>query len=481
MLPGRANVEERQKTFVRLYVGVVVGLALGAFVLAVSLHFPDGSDATGASFSGVLAFAALAVGLQLAEHRLAVSSVTGAISFIVYIAGALVFGPVWGAAITGVSVALVQAVRRNPPIKVAFNVAQHVLAILVGALIYVGMDGPIPPDSIDRSLFQFVGFVVGFFGVNTTAVSGVVAISERRRFSDVWISNTWSFAGYDLAASVLSLGIVWLYVHTPLGVLGIAVVVLPILFIRHVYQVNHQLQETNHELLELMVKAIEARDPYTSGHSQRVADIARLLAREIGLGFKDVASVATAALLHDVGKIHEEYAPLLRKEAKLTVEEKRLMDSHALRSAELVATISNLRGPVEQFVRHHHENFDGSGYPDGLAGEDIPIGARIIAIADTADAMTTDRPYRRALTFEKVLSVLARFSWKQFDPRLVSAFRTSAAIRHMIENRLRSDVPFLDPSEQNGSRATSPLPTAARSSLLSDASSVPDSARVANE
>lgn len=480
MLSEHGILEQRQRNHVRLYVGAVVALALGAFVLALGFHFPSGPDGTGASFSGVLAFAALALGLQLAEHRLAVSSVTGAISFIVYIAGALVFGPVWGAAITGVSVAVVQAIRRNPPIKLTFNVAQHVLAILVGALVYVGLDGPIPPDSIDRSLFQFIGFVVGFFAVNTTAVSGVVAISERRRFSDVWISNTWSFAGYDLAASVLSLGIVWLYVHTPLGVLGIAVVVLPILFIRHVYQVNHQLQETNRELLELMVKAIEARDPYTSGHSQRVADIARLLAREIGLGFRDVDNVARAALLHDVGKIHEEYAPLLRKEAKLTADEKRLMDSHALRSAELVATISNLRGPVEQYVRHHHENFDGSGYPDGLAGEDIPIGARIIAIADTADAMTTDRPYRRALTFEKVLSVLARFSWKQFDPRLVSAFRTSAAIRHMIEPRLRSDVAVIEMSNQDSTHTPS-VPGVGLSSILAESSRAPDSARVANE
>jgi putative nucleotidyltransferase with HDIG domain len=251
--------------------------------------------------------------------------------------------------------------------------------------------------------------------------------------------NTWSFAVYDLAASAVSLAIVWLYAHTNLGVFGIAVIVLPVLFIRHVYLVNQQLQDTNRELLELMVKAIEARDPYTSGHSQRVSELARQLAREVGLGFREVENVATAALLHDVGKIHEEYAPLLRKEGKLTPDEKRLMDSHALRSAELVGTISNLRGPVERYVRHHHEHYDGTGYPDALAGEEIPVGARIIAIADTADAMTTDRPYRKALSYDKVLGVLARFSWKQFDPKLVSAFRTSAAIRHMIESRLQAE------------------------------------------
>ncbi len=379
------------------------------------------------------------------------ASVSGAISFIVYIASALVFGPTWGAVVTGLSLTIAHAARGYAPIKICFNTAQYVVSVLAGSFVYLSLGGNIPPQSLDGVIVPFIGFVLGFFGVNTLAVSGVVALSEGRRFTDVWIRNNLSFAPYDVAASAVSLAIVWLYANTPLGPLGIAVIVPPILFIRHVYLVNQQLQDTNQELLELMVKAIEARDPYTSGHSQRVADLARVLAREIGLGFREVENIATAALLHDVGKIHEEYAPLLRKEGKLTQEEKRLMDSHAIRSAELVTTISNLRGPVERFVRHHHENYDGTGYPDGLAGEEIPIGARIIAIADTADAMTTDRPYRNALSYDKVLSVLARFSWKQFDPRLVSAFRTSAAIRHMIETRLRDareDRPIAHPTEE---------------------------------
>jgi hypothetical protein len=427
---------ERQ---VKLYVGAVVVASAAALAFAAYLHrtFLIGTwGAEHVTLSGILAFTALGVGLQLAQHRLVASTVHGAISFIVYIASGLVFGPLWGAIITGVSVAAAKVVARQSLVKLAFNVSQLVLAVVVGCAIYLLLDGTIPPDSLRGVVVPFIGFVVGFFGVNSVAVSGVVAVSEQRRFTDVWIRNTWSFAVYDLAASTVSLGIVWLYVHTSLGVLGIAFVVLPILFIRHIYLVNHQLQETNQELLELMVKAIEARDPYTSGHSQRVSDLARVLAQEIGLGYREVQNVTTAALLHDVGKIHEEYAPLLRKEGKLTPEEKRLMDSHALRSSELVSTISNLRGPVEKYVRHHHENYDGTGHPDGLAGDEIPIGARIVAIADTADAMTTDRPYRTAMTYDKVLSVLARYSWKQFDPRLVSAFRTSATIRHMIQSRL---------------------------------------------
>ena len=395
------------------------------------------------SLWGVAAFTLIGFGLQVSEHRLSVGGGHGTISFIVYMGSALVFGPMLGAFVTGVSLLGAQVALRKPPLKTAFNVSQHVLAILAGAHLYLVLGGPLPlsPNSLNDALVPFLGLVLGFFAVNSTAVSGVITLSEGRRFSDVWVKNTGSLVGYHLLASALGLGVAWLYLLW--GVAGIAVVVVPILFLRHTILINVQLQETNRELLELMVKSIEARDPYTSGHSQRVAEFARTLARQIGLGFREVQQVATAALLHDVGKIYEEFAPILRKHGRLTEAERLLMESHVERSTELVRTISNLRGPVERFVRHHHESFDGSGYPDGLAGDEVPIGARIIMIADTADAMTTDRPYRKALPYEKVVEELTNYSGKQFDPRLVSAFLKNAVIRHLIEQRRATGVPLV--------------------------------------
>ena len=184
-----------------------------------------------------------------------------------------------------------------------------------------------------------------------------------------------------------------------------------------------------------MVKAIEARDPYTSGHSIRVSRVAGLIAREMGLSGAQIEEVETAALLHDVGKIHEEYARVLRKEGKLTEEERALMQTHSIRSFELVRTISSFRGGVDVAVRHHHENYDGSGYPDGLQGRDIPAAARIIMVADTTDAMTTDRPYRRALDFSRVVAELKKYSGAQFDPEVVQAFCQSTAIRSLFSRR----------------------------------------------
>lgn len=422
---------------INLYVSLVVAAGLASLVLSVKLD-PTLLVRPASSAVGALAFLVVAVALDVSERRLAVGPATGTLAFLAYIAAALVLGPTLAGVVAGLSVLGSHILSRKPVVKTLFNTAQHVLAIVAGGAVFVSLGGRIPPDFLEGVFVPFVGLVVAYFVINSSLVSGVVAISEERRFSDVWIANTWSLAGYDLVASALALGVAWLYVRS--GILGMALVFPPIVFLRHAYLVNLQLQATNRELLELMVKAIEARDPYTSGHSQRVSALARELARQLGLHFRDVESIATAALLHDVGKIYEEFAPILRKEGKLTPEERQIMHSHPARSAELVGTISTLRGYVEKCVRHHHENFDGTGYPERLVGGEIPLGARIILVADTTDAMTTDRPYRKALTYERVVQELDKYADKQFDPRVVGAFKRSPGIRRMVqEDRPRSE------------------------------------------
>jgi HD-GYP domain-containing protein (c-di-GMP phosphodiesterase class II) len=276
--------------------------------------------------------------------------------------------------------------------------------------------------------------VLAFFGVNSLAVSAAVALNEKRGLGEVWLRNTWSLAAYDLVASTLGLGIAVLY-SSKYGLFAVGGVVALILFLRHVYMVNLQLQAANREMLDVMVKSIEARDPYTGGHSHRVAELARMLARQLGLSLREVDSIGTAALLHDVGKIYEEFAPLLRKADSLTADEFSMMQTHPIRSSELVATVTNLRGLVEKAVRHHHESYDGSGYPDKLAGDAIPVGARIIMVADTVDAMTSHRPYRPALGYEEVVSELRRYSGSQFDPTIVEAFLQSGAIKGFLDSR----------------------------------------------
>jgi putative nucleotidyltransferase with HDIG domain len=414
---------------VRAYVVFVVVLAIATVVASAyvdrfgTLSYPH-------DLLGLATFLAVGLGLELSHHKLVMGSVTGSIAFIVYLPAAVVFGPTWCAVIAAISVGVAQVAARKSLLKTVFNVGQHILALVLGAEAYIRLGGPVHPSSFDHVPLPFFGLVATYFVVNSSAVSGVVALAEKRQFSEVWLRNTWGLVTYDLIASAFGLGVAWVYLK--MGFSGMAAVVLPILFLRHTYHVNLQLQATYRELLELMVKSVEARDPYTSGHSQRVSELARVLAREMGLHLREVDNIATAALLHDIGKIYEEFAPILRKEGKLTPEEREIMHTHPARSADLVATISNLRGYVQKCVRHHHENFDGTGYPDGIAGEEIPIGARIILVADTTDAMTTDRPYRKALPYERVVEELEMYSNTQFDPRVVSAFKRSATTRRLI-------------------------------------------------
>jgi putative nucleotidyltransferase with HDIG domain len=276
--------------------------------------------------------------------------------------------------------------------------------------------------------------VFTFFFINNTLVSVAVAVGHGLPLTDAWRRIGGASLLYDLFSAPIGVLLAFMYVNWQF--VGIVALLIPIAFVRHIYQVNLQLEQVNRDLLELMVKAIEARDPYTSGHSLRVSQLARQIARELGLGGRVVQEVSTAALLHDVGKIHEDFEPLLKKDGKLDATERALMDTHASRSAELVSTISAFKGAIEAAVRHHHERYDGSGYPSGISGAAIPVGARIIMVVDTIDAMTTNRPYRGALTFERVIEELERFSGSQFDPAIVRVVVRSTAVRELVARRV---------------------------------------------
>src|ERR1700741_368993 len=142
-----------------------------------------------------------------------------------------------------------------------------------------------------------------------------------------------------------------------------------------------------------LANALEAKDEYTRGHSERVAELAQRLARAAGLGSPEAKTIAEAGLLHDLGKIGVP-EHILRKQGPLTDEEWTVMRRHPLTGAQIVAPLEFF-ADAALIVRHHHERHDGSGYPDGLKGDDIPVGARIVAIADVYDALTSERPYRR--------------------------------------------------------------------------------------
>jgi putative nucleotidyltransferase with HDIG domain len=172
--------------------------------------------------------------------------------------------------------------------------------------------------------------------------------------------------------------------------------------------------------LRALSVALDVRDRETEGHAQRVARYMDLMARELRSEKVDVRTLRRGALLHDLGKIGIP-DEVLRKTGELDGAEWRVMKRHPAYGARILAGIPFLSGAAE-IVRHHHEHYDGSGYPDGLAGEDIPLGARIFAVADALDAMTSDRPYRRAMSLEAAITEIERCRGLQFDPAIVDAF-----------------------------------------------------------
>jgi HD domain/MASE9 len=427
-------------TAVRRYVGLVALVALVALMASWNPALPK---------PGIWEFFCfIAVALMLDQRRndLKVSAL-GSTSFVIHIAAGILFGGFWGGLVAGVATAIGMLASGTQIIKLVFNSAQRSLSVTAAYLVYRTVGGGMPPaylqlgghletGALQLDLVLFFAFAATYVLVNSTAVSGVVALSTARPFRDVWHLNTRGVIGYDLAASAIALLIAALYVKSSqlfgFGSFGLIGVIVPIAVVRHIYTLYYQLQESGEELLEVMVKAIEARDPYTSGHSRRVKELSRTIALELGLSAREVELIETAALLHDVGKIHEEFAPLLRKEGRLDEAETALMQTHAARSAELVGIISKFKGFIQESVRHHHERWDGKGYPQGLAGNRIPIGARVILVSDTIDAMTSDRPYRKRLTLDQVVAELLRCKGSQFDPQIVEIAVSSVAVRHLI-------------------------------------------------
>jgi putative nucleotidyltransferase with HDIG domain len=183
---------------------------------------------------------------------------------------------------------------------------------------------------------------------------------------------------------------------------------------------SRELEATLLETIETLNAAVEARDPYPAGHSQRVRRVSLAIGRELRLSAKQLGALATAALFHDIGKIGMPDA-ILTKPDRLDRREATVMREHAVRGAEIVSRISSLRDSVPG-IRHHHERWDGLGYPDRLSGKDIPLEAAIIAIADSWDAMTTERPYSAALELSEAILQIHAGRGKQFNPAVVDAF-----------------------------------------------------------
>src|SRR5436190_3033033 len=297
---------------------------------------------------------------------------------------------------------------------------------------------------------------LAYFFLNTTGIAGVVALTERKSIMGTWRNcYFWSFPFYLMGASIA-----WIFsVLTERGHGQSILMLLPVVYVIYrsyrMYLTRLEDQKKHMEemaglhlrTIEALALAIDAKDHSTHEHLSRVRTYAIEVAQELGLQGAELEALRAAALLHDIGKLAVP-EHIISKPGKLTPEEFEKMKIHPVVGAEILERVE-FPYPVVPIVRSHHEKWDGTGYPDSLKGEEIPIGARILSVVDCLDALASDRQYRRALPLEEVIQRLAAESAKSFDPKVVDVLKkrylhleklVEDQFGHEVASKLSTDV-----------------------------------------
>ena len=351
----------------------------------------------------------------------------------------LLFGPAAGAltvALDALVISIWLAWRGHPLYRLAFNVAALPASLWVGANIYYWI-GDVPPlylsrEAIDitRLIGPLVCFTVSYFLLNSWLIALAISLEKGTSPIKVWKDNfAWLSLNYFGGASVAALLITYTR-SIDYAYLAFALPLLAIIYftfsmsLGRVEDAHKHLKELNKlylSTIETLAMAIDAKDQITHGHIRRVQTFAVRLAEELGVtDSAQISAIEAASLLHDMGKLAvPEY--ILNKPGPLTPAEFEKMKLHASVGADILSSIE-FPYPVVPIVRHHHENWDGTGYPDRLKGSEIPIGARILSVVDCFDALTSDRPYRPRLPDREAMRILLDRSGTMYDPLIVDTF-----------------------------------------------------------
>lgn len=414
---------------------------------------------------GLLAVLALVAGGQaLALELEGGGSIS--VSAVGALAGASLFGPKAALPLALAITAVAWSAQRTPIFHFLFNVGALSFASLAAALVFsvhLRVD-----DDLAVLVTAAAGLVAGgaYFVVNTGLLAGAMALEGHDSWRRVWTERfSWLLPHYVAFGAV---GGAIALAYDAIGLYGLAVFALPLLLMRKTMaaylghterstkklreaaetirsqnvsleHANRLLKERSTAAMESLSATVDARDAYTAGHSRRVQQLSLAVGRELGLSQAELDLLGHAALFHDIGKLAVPDAVLL-KPASLSRDEWSLMQRHADEGARIIDRLGFL-GDAVPAIRHHHERWDGAGYPDGLAGEEIPLGARIIHVADALDSMLTTRIYRAARPADEALEELRRGSGSQFCPRCVAAleellqadrFEALPARRHLV-------------------------------------------------
>jgi hypothetical protein len=397
----------------RIYLITVYILAFG---LLVYLLLTSG-DLPWAETILFFMWAWVAGSLEVKLPKSAVATLSMAIIF----AGNIIFGPA-----VAVLIALGDAVtwgdikEKARPYKVMFNASNLILTAGLAGLTYVALNGPVGNLTLNDFPYVLLPIILAatvYFLVNTWLVALAIGLSEGLSPLNIWSFDfKWAMPNAFMLAII---GVVLAQVYFKTGPSAVILVTLPLVVARQTFQVYMRLRESYRGTVKALVAALEAKDPYTRGHSERVADYAVKIGRELKLSEEKLEVLQFAGLLHDIGKVGIRKR-ILNKTEKLSEDEYRSVQGHPEIATKILANVDFLRETLPA-IFYHHERVDGRGYVEGLAGEDIPLIARVLTVADSFDAMTKARPYRGALTLEEAVQELIRCSGTQFDKEIVQA------------------------------------------------------------
>ncbi|MGH2785373.1 MAG: HD-GYP domain-containing protein [Actinomycetota bacterium] len=415
----------------KILIGVI---AVSATALLTWVVFSQPADAPGEPRIDV--WLALGFGLLifLAEQfpvRLPLGEGSISVSFVLMSAAIIVGGPAEVGIAAAFGFLTVRGARKVSLPRHLFNAAELSLASTLAGLTYEAL----LTEPIDRAgdmfsggfppvLLPVLGATAVQFLVNTGLVAMVVAILRGGRVRNVWRAQFTNLLRGYVAFAVL--GVILAALYLEMGAASVIFLLVPLLVARNAFQSAVEMETAYEATVRSMIKAIEAKDPYTKGHAERVAKLSEMTARAYGLSAEQCRVIRYIALMHDVGKLGVS-TKILAKPGKLTDEEYEHMKQHPIRGYEIVSEIDFLKQAAETAVRHHHERMDGRGYPDGLVGENIPVIARIVMVCDAFDSMTSTRVYRKAKGIEDALAELHRCVGTQFDPVSLAALEKALA------------------------------------------------------
>jgi diguanylate cyclase (GGDEF)-like protein/putative nucleotidyltransferase with HDIG domain len=407
----------------RLYIAVI--LAAGSFGVAAQLaHF---QSAHPIQFWCYFLVTVLTSGLKI---RLPMVFATLSVNFLFILVGIVQFS-LPEAILLGVAGTIVQCLwrprSRPKAIRIAFSTCSIAMAVTAAHTVF---HGPLNPILGELHPLLLGLAACAYFVVNTVLVAGVIALTERKSIYRTWYQTYFWILPYHLAAA----SVAWLIVVlTRQDSWTSALVLFPLVYFVYrsykIYLERLEKDKTHVEeiaglhlrTIEALALAIEAKDTTTADHLQRVRVYATEIGKEIGLTQNELDALQAAALLHDIGKLAVP-EHIISKPGRLTPEEFEKMKIHPLVGAEILEEVK-FPYPVVPIVRAHHEKWNGSGYPFGLAGEEIPIGARILAVVDCLDALASDRQYRRAMPLDQAMEIVNSESGKSFDPVIVDIMR----------------------------------------------------------